>query len=351
MESPKTLNGYFLVVDDHFRKTFRDDCSLFLALKTFQVSQGVRAAADEEKAAKEKSESQIRNSFVLFSPRMIFKKDGTALGKVKISFGLDVPHVCDVEQKIMVDTEGAATGVLLVRNLVEGLLVKGRAQVNAIAPASQDVTGITLHYQPSDFYGSIGYQRNGLGSSNLLVDCGATFVNVLLGGGFERQQISFLEHEDGREQFDVMYAGVGFTGVNWSLGAKMTRTSDSWTSARLALLQRLSDSTAMACSYNFDMGESKAHATIGFMQGIRLRLPTFLIPKRGVSLPGDGSLNPDTLVPLVLACKGSSDGIFSTTVRGFFNQSLRWGLVARRNLLTENSPFQFGFTLSVEADS
>ncbi|EPY24330.1 hypothetical protein STCU_01593 [Strigomonas culicis] len=359
MEAPKTLNEYFTSVDDLFRKTFRDDCSLFVAIKTTQYSQLANGGKIlfsgrdgntllEEGADEEVVLSPPGGNYVRFSPRMFVRRDATTLGKVKLSFGLDVPKVCSLKQNLRVDSAGVASADLHIRDVIEGLLVKGGASVNFIAPASQDVTSFNISYQPADFYGSAGYQRNGLGSNNLAVECGVTFVNFLLGGGFERQQISFLEHENGKEQIDVMYAGVGFTGVNWSVAGKVIRASDVWSTARLSVLQRLSPSTAMACAYNFDIAQSVANVTVGFMQGLRLRLPTLFSSRRADART---PLPTDSLVPLVWACKAESSGVCSTALRGTFSDSLRWSVIVHKNMLVEKSAFQFGVSLSMENDS
>ena len=83
-----------------------------------------------------------------------------------------------------------------------------------------------IDYRHNDFYSTIGYQRNYLGSSNLLVDVGSLFLNMLVGAGFERQQLSYLEQKDEIPQVDVMYGGLGYSGENWTVAAKLTRTRE-----------------------------------------------------------------------------------------------------------------------------
>ncbi|EPY31367.1 hypothetical protein STCU_03491 [Strigomonas culicis] len=145
-----------------------------------------------------------------------------------------------------------------------------------------------------------------------------------------------------------MYAGVGFTGVNWSVAGKVIRASDVWSTARLSVLQRLSPSTAMACAYNFDIAQSVANVTVGFMQGLRLRLPTLFSSRRADART---PLPTDSLVPLVWACKAESSGVCSTALRGTFSDSLRWSVIVHKNMLVEKSAFQFGVSLSMENDS
>lgn len=375
MEAPSTLNGYFTVVDDFFKKTFRDDALLFVAVKTQQYAESVPGAPilsstspdsvgvqtdppvvvdHTSTAVAPKSAPRTANS-VVFSPRMVLNRDGTALGKVKLTCGVDVPRVCRLEQGLLLNSAGVVAAQGKVRDVLDGLVLTGRVAVNTIAPASQDVTSVSAKYERSDFYSSVGYQRNGLGSSNLLVDCGTSFLNLLAGAGFERQRVSYLEQRDGPEQYDVMYAGVGFTGVNLSMAAKMTRSSDAWSSARVAVLQRLSPSTTVACAYSFDLVESRANVSIGFTQGFRVCLPAFVLPKRTppttTAAPAVSTGIASTVVPFVGACKAQSDGQCAVTIRGLFNNAVRWGVVAQRNVLKAGSPVQYGVTLSLEAEA
>ncbi|CCW60709.1 unnamed protein product [Phytomonas sp. EM1] len=298
MEAPTTLDSYFSIVDDFFRKSFRDESIVVLALKTKQVSslsandklfsgkQEDTVVVDrrldaskpfsQEIAAHEEAPPSASTSVLTFSPRMFLNRDGKALGKVKLSCIFDVPRVCRAAQSLVLNSDGVVMGKTELRELLEGLVVRGRISVNTIAPASEDVTALNVQYRRNDFYYSTGYQRNGLGSSNLLVSSGTTFFNILAGAGFEHQRLSYLEQQDGGpEQFGVMYAGVGFTGVDWYVGAKMTRTTDSWSGVRLALMQKLSPATLVACAYHFDMVESRANVCLGFSQGLSLRVPNF----------------------------------------------------------------------------
>lgn len=372
MEAQSTLNDYFTVVDDFFRKTFRDDCRLFMAMKSRQYSESILGvnmfakdaallSADVPVAPPSSaaagapgipaSPSASTANFLSISPRMFLRRDGTALGKVKMAYAFDVPRVCRLEQALSLNSQGAVTAVGKVREIIEGLTAGVRVCVNTIAPASEDVTSGHIRYQRGDKYSSLRYQRNGLGSSDLLVDCGITFFNLLLGAGFERRQLSFLEQRDGPGQMDVLYAGAGFTGVNWSIAAKMIRASDAWSTAHVAILQRLSPTTAVACQYNFDLAESAAKVSLGCTQGLQLRLPT-LVQTRGNAAADDRVVPAwTTPVPLVIAAKAESDGGCSATVRGFFNNSIRWGVVARTNVLEEKAAVQYGLTLSMEYES
>ncbi|KPA82394.1 putative mitochondrial hypothetical protein [Leptomonas pyrrhocoris] len=399
MEAKETLNDYFTVVDDFFRKTFRDDCRLFMSMKSRQYSESIlgvnmlgkdaallsadvssltpsspptprrtspaatasgpsaTAAAAEERARSEKPPTPI-TSFLSISPRMWLRRDGSALGKVKVAYEFDVPRVCRLQQALSMNSLGAVTAVGKVKELIEGLTAGVRVCVNTIAPASEDVTSGHIHYQRGDKYSSLRYQRNGLGSSDLLVDCGITFFNLLLGAGFERRQLSFLEQRDGPGQLDVMYAGAGFTGVNWSLAAKMIRSSDAWSNAHVAILQRLSPTTAVACQYNFDLAESVAKVSLGCMQGIQIRFPTLVQTRSGAARTSGLPAEPNAvaaswtaLVPLAVAAKAESDGNCCATARGLFNKSIRWGVVARKNMLDESATWKYGLTLSMEYES
>lgn len=399
MEAPSTLNNYFTIVDDFFRKTFREDSRLFMALKSRQYSQSIlganmftrdaattfgpadtsaapptaAAAADGGAASSAaKPPATYLSNFLSISPRMALHRDGSAVGKMKVASEFDVPRVCRLQQALTLNSRGAVTVVANVKDLIDGLTAGVRGSVNTIMPASEDVTAGHVHYQRGDKYSSLGYQRNGLGSSNLLLDCGITFFNLLLGAGFERRQLSFLEQRDGPGQLDVMYVGAGFTGVNWSIAAKMVRSNDAWANARMAVLQQLSPTTAVACQYNFDLVEAVAKISLGFTQGIQIRLPT-LVHTRG-STVGAGAAGASaslaatasgtaattalpmtpawsTPVPFVVAAKAESDGNCAATLRGLFNNSIRWGVVARKNLLDEAATVKYGLTLSMEYES
>jgi hypothetical protein len=413
MEAQSTLNDYFTVVDDFFRKTFRDDCRLFMAMKSRQYSEsilgvnmfskdaalmsadvplapsptangardggdssgtaaaGAPGAAALEEAPREWVSAPIAN-FLSISPRMFLRRDGTAVGKVKVAYEFDLPRVCRLQQALSMNSLGAVTAVGKVKELMEGLTADVRVCVNTIAPASEDVTSGHIHYQRGDKYSSLRYQRNGLGSSDLLVDCGITFFNLLLGAGFERRQLSFLEQREGPGQMDVMYAGAGFTGVSWSLAAKMIRSNDAWSNAHVAILQRLSPSSAVACQYSFDLAEASAKVSFGCTQGIQLRFPTLVQTRaapassNGGATTSAGRLAPPSLsvgdvdtvalawttpVPLVVAAKAESNGNCSATVRGLFHNSIRWGIVARKNMLDEAATIKYGLTLSMEYES
>ncbi|CAJ1023706.1 hypothetical protein Q4I30_003294 [Leishmania utingensis] len=397
MEAPSTLNSYLSLVDDFFRKTFREDSCLFVALKSRQYSEsilGVNMFAKEaatisadapftpkmESGSKlasaaapslaEKTPTRVKN-FLSLSPRMALHRDGTADGKMKVAYEFYLPRVCRLQQALTLSSRGTVTVVGNVKELMEGLTAGVRASVNTIMPASEDVTLGQIHYKRGDKYSSLAYQRNGLGSSNLLLDCGITFFNLLLGAGFERRQLSFLEQREGSGPLDVMYAGAGFTGVNWSIAAKMVRSNDAWSNARLALLQRLSSNTAVACQYNFDLVEAVAKVSLGFTQGIQIRVPTLIQTKSTapilVSTSGGAPSSPltpqvaetalpviptwSTPVPFLVAAKAESDGNCSATLRGLFNNSIRWGVVVQKNLLDDTSVVQYGLTLSMECDS
>lgn len=365
MEVPATLNDYFTVVDDFFRKTFRDDVRLFMALKSRQYSESIlgdnifAAGADAASATapvsraeavrSSASESSLQRNYLLISPRMILRRDGSALGKVKVAYEFDVPRICRMQQGLTLTSNGVVASTSKFEKLMDGLTAAVGFSANTIAPPTQDVTTGRLHYQRGDKYASLGYQRNGFGSSNIVVDCGITFFNLLLGGGLERQRLSYAEHRDGPEQFGVMYVGTGFTGVNWSIAAKLTRSSDAWSNARLSMLQRLSATTAVACNYQFDLAASVAKVSVGCTQGIQLRLPAMVSSSsKPATAPESMSPGWTTPVPLVLACKAESDGLCCATIRGLFHNTIRWGFIVQKNMLVETSPVRYGFTLTME---
>ncbi|CAG9582187.1 conserved hypothetical protein [Leishmania major strain Friedlin] len=397
MEAPSTLNNYLSLVDDFFRKTFRDEMCLFVALKSRQYSESIlgvnmfaknaaSVSADAPPAAAMESASKLAaadvlsaadkpptyvSNFLSISPRMALHRDGRADGKMKVAYEFSVPRVCRLQQALTLNSRGAVTVVGSVKDLIEGLTAGVRASVNTLMPASEDVTVGHVHYQRGDKYSSLRYQRNGLGSSNLLLDCGITFFNLLLGAGFERRQLSFLEHKEGSGQLDVMYVGAGFTGVNWSVATKIVRLNDAWSNARLTMLQRLSSTTAVACQYNFDLIDTVAKVSLGFTQGIQLRVPMFIHTKSSApvsasasraspsspsSLQMDGSAVAtipawSTPLPLLLAAKAESDGNCSATLRGLFSNSIRWGIVMHTNLLEDKPLVKYGLTLSMEYES
>ncbi|KAG5494041.1 hypothetical protein JKF63_01875 [Porcisia hertigi] len=397
MEAPKTLNNYLSLVDDFFRKTFRENSCFFMALKSRQYSESIlgvnmfakeAAAMSADATAIPSMESRSKptsagapslseapqtsiSNFLSISPRMSLRRDGSAEGKMKVAYEFAVPRVCRLHQALTLNSRGAVTVAGNVKELLEGLTVGARGSVNTIMPASEDVTSCHIHYQRGDKYSSLGYQRNGLGSSDLLLDCGITFFNLLLGAGFERRQLSFLEQGEGSAQLDVMYVGAGFTGVNWSIAAKMVRSNDAWSSARMAILQRLSSTTAVACQYNFDLVQAVAKVSLGFTQGIQLRAPMLIHAKGTVPIPAGASVGapsspstphaPGTTlpmtptwsnpVPLVVAAKAESDGNCSATLRGLFSDSIRWGVVAQKNFLDDAAVIKYGLTISIEYES
>ncbi|KAG8349007.1 hypothetical protein ERJ75_000705600 [Trypanosoma vivax] len=361
MEPPAKLNDFFTIVDDFFKKTFRDESSIFCAIKSSQYSESFpgkelffeQPTPKKERkfyAAKGGKEEEVMGSrmpnYMAFSPRLILRKDGSSVGKVKLSCGILVPQVCRAEQTFALDNEGVVTSRMRLSELFEGLDVKGRISINTIAPASKDVWTVTTNYQRMDFYSALEYQRNGMGSSDFLVDCGTKFFNLLCGAGFERQKLSYLEQQDAASRLDVLYTGIGFTGVNWSMGAKLVRSNDIWSAARIALYQRIAPSTSVACSYNYDIEKSEVHLSMGFSQGFRLRVPTIL-QRHEESNIGAWS----TVVPLVGAFKAECNGLCAATIRGIFNGVVHWGLVMQKNVLRPSSPVRFGLTLSLEQNS
>ncbi|EKG05129.1 hypothetical protein TCSYLVIO_003802 [Trypanosoma cruzi] len=363
MNPPSKLGEFFGIVDDFFKKTFRDDSRVFVAVKSRQYSEsfpgkqlfftapppsplesGKTDAQTPATAQETAAIASKKENYMTFSPRLTINKDGTGFGKVKLGCGLCIQRVCRFEQGLTLTSRGVvATNVKLI-DLLEGLELKGRVSVNTIAPASEDVSVATIDYQRRDFYTTLGYQRNGLGSSDLLVDCGTKFFNLLVGAGFERQKLSYLEHHDASAQMDVLYAGLGFTGVNWSIGAKMVRAHDAWNAARVAFYQRMAPNTMVACGYNFDLLESRAHLSLGFSQGFRLRLPTILQQRSEEHLD-----EWTAILPFVGAVKAESDGVCAATIRGIFNGVIHWALIARKNVMLDKSPVQYGVTISMES--
>ncbi|ORC93711.1 putative suppressive immunomodulating factor [Trypanosoma theileri] len=356
MNSPSKLNDFFGIVDDFFKKTFRENSHIFLAVKSTQFSESfpgkqfffttTDSQAPTSNGNSETTETETRKTpnYMSFSPRLILNRDGGGFGKVKLGCGLRIPHVCHFEQGLALTNGGVVSTNVKLSDLLDGLVLKGRVSVNTIAPASRDVSTATVDYHRRDFYSSLGYQRNGLGSSDLLVDFGTKFFNLLAGAGFERQKLSYLEQHDAAAQMDVLYAGLGFTGVNWSIGAKMVRANDAWSNARVAFYQRMAPNTSVACSYNFDLSASQTLVSLGFSQGFRLRVPTIL-QQRAEEQVDEWT----AILPFVGAVKAESNGTCAMTIRGVFNGVVRWGLIAHKNLLIDKDPIRYGLTISMES--
>nr|CCC90033.1 conserved hypothetical protein [Trypanosoma congolense IL3000] len=360
MIPPTKLNEFFTIVDDFLKKTFRNESTVFVAVKTWQYSESFplqqpfflsappadvdQTAAITSKGEEEEKVTKTPNS-MYFSPRLIFNRDGTCHGKVKLHGGVLIPQICRFEQGLAVNSEGVVSGSLKVGELFDGLEMRGRLEVNTIASPSKDVWSIKTDYQRRDFYSSFNYQRNGLGSSDFLVDCGTKFFNLLAGAGYERQKVSYLEQQDAAAQLDVMYAGLGFTGVDWSIGAKIVRANDMWSTGRIAFYQRVVPDTSVACAYNFDLEESRVHMSLGVSQGFKLRVPT-IIQQRACEQVDAWT----AILPFVGAFKVESTGLCAATIRGVFNGIVHWGLVVQRNMLVHSGVTRFGVTLSVESD-
>lgn len=352
MDPPSKLGDFFKVVDDFFRKTFRDESVVFVAVKSKQYSESFPGKqllfSASQPTAEETVEAPPKKipNYMYFSPRLVLNRDGSGFGKVKLCCGLTIPHICHFHQGLALTNEGVVSANIKLSGFLEGFDIKGRLSVNTIAPASKDVSVAVVDYQRHDFYTSATYQRNGLGSSDFLVDCGTKFFNLLVGAGFERQKLSYFEQEDASAQMDVLYAGLGFTGVNWSIGAKMVRANDAWNAARVAFFQRMAPSTMVACAYNFDLLDSQAHLSLGFSQGFRLCVPTILQSRVSGELMNGWT----AVLPFVAALKVESHGVCAATIRGILNDVVHWALIARKNVLLENSQVQYGLTISMESD-
>eukprot|EP00796_Vickermania_ingenoplastis_P007337 gene7337-5171_t len=373
MEPPKNLKEHFTVVDDFFKKTFRQDSALFIGLKTVQYADSapleeVAAAAAEAQAPEggnavlsttqgplvvklpHRNKHTSGSNFFALSPRLQFLPSGEAVGKVKITCGVVVPKICQVEQGVLLSSNGMVTARLKVNELLEGLELGGHLSVNTLASAAADASVVNFSYQRSDMFTAVKYQLNGLGSSNVAVDFGSKFLNLLVGAGFERQNLSYIEQESGAEKFDAMYVGGGFSGVNWSIGTKFTHTNGSWSNGRIAVLQKLKPSTTVACGYDLDIITSKAKVSLGFSQGVLLRLPHFLQPSNPTYSNGRPPFSRMASVPLIVAFKAESDGSVSATLRSIFNNAIRFGIVVHQNLRSKKKP-QFGVVMTLEEES
>lgn len=390
MEAPKTLAEHFLLVDDFFKKTFRDNNTLFVGLKTVQYAETALGSdtLPPEVLSNEKGSSEpmvlqastkpvavVRLSpskgeasslvsrtpnFFLLSPRMFFTQEGNVLGKVKLLCGVAVPKLGLLEQGVQFWSDGLISGQVKVCDVIDGLNVKGRVAVNTIASAAGDASSINLFYQRPELYSGLNVQRNGLGSTNVAFDIGSKFLNLLVGAGFERQSLSEVDIASGAEQINAMYIGGGFTGWNWSMGAKFTHFNGVWGNGRIAVLQKLRPSTTVACAYDLDTTNSQAKVSIGFSQGMLLRLPCFLrsslfssrSPSSANNSQNVSTAYPHTSsLPIVFAAKAESNGNASATIRSMFNNSIRCGVVAHRNFRHPSNKTRFGLVVSVEQDS
>lgn len=431
-EAPHTLKEHFLVVDDFFKKTFREESKLFLGLKTVQYAdtrkvsmlsadetpkkvkgnvggmkesdapvvlpatsviagtrRSVLVALPTDRNNKVYSTSMDTPNYFAVSPRLQFLANGDTLGKVKLIAGLAIPKMFHLEQDVLLASNGMIRGQIKVLDLMEGLKVTGRIGLNTITSAAEDISSVGLSYLRSDMFSSLLYQRNGIGSSNVAVDFGSKFLNLLVGAGFERERLSFVEASRGVEEIKAMYVGGGFTGLNWSIGAKFTHVNGVWGNGRVALMQKLKPSTTVACLYDLDVAKSAAIISLGFSQGMLLRLPNFLSPSNYSARWRPGGPSTSTLanatsssseaknassnfdgeygqvsgsslplvfplishVPLVFALKAESTGKVSATIRTIFNNSIRCGLVAHYNVLWKNSKPRLGLILSLEQEA
>lgn len=433
-EDTNTLKKHFAVVDDFFKKTFREECKFFIGLKTTQRADtskvSVFSSHDEDKVKGDRISSVQKenasprgfvpspvlthakgpvlvalpvdkkngrentfaggsSNFFAVSPRLQYFTSGETLGKLKLICGLTIPKMCHLEQDVALSSNGMIRGQMKVSDLMEGLKINARIGLNTITSAAEDASSLGFSYLRSDMFSSVLYQRNGLGSSNVAVDFGSKFLNLLVGAGFERSKLSFVEAESGVEEIKAMYAGGGFTGLNWSIGAKCTHANGAWSNGRVAVMQKLRPSTTVACSYDLDMAKSFAIISLGFSQGMVLRLPHFLSPTNSsrwhsgapTFSGAPASVSSSTLisgasrreseneytrangstlplvfplishVPLVFALKGESTGKVSATIRTIFNNSIRCGLVAHYNVLWKNSKPRLGVIISLEQEA
>lgn len=362
MDTPTQLDDYFVMVHDFLYKSFRDDCKLFLALKSthrsnISLSRQAPASSKEEEGGGRTttSPSSSSNAAVSMSPRLHIREDGTSFGKVKMALKMNIPEVCDVHQKILVSTDGKATGSLQVDQLVEGLTVRGNVVVNTIAPATEDDSAFHAQFFKNDFYCSTAASRNGFGTTATGVHFGGRFQDLILGAGITRKFFSaeeadqrMLTMQAQQDEDTQVYVGGGMHGKNWAFGGRLVRVNDLWNTAELAMFRKIEASTAVACAYGFDLAVSKAHLTLGASQGFSLRLPVVLLPREKKSQ----SSNPEAPlwsnpIPLVGAVKGDSYGNVLATLRGVWNRSLEWGLVAKRNLCDPGSRWAFGVQLTM----
>jgi hypothetical protein len=364
METPKQLDDYFVMVHDFLYKSFRDDCKLFLALKSthrsnISLSQQQSSAATTSKKGGDgeaTSASSSSNAAVSLSPRLLLREDGSSFGKVKMALNMNIPEVCDVSQKIIVDTDGKASGSLQLKELIDGLKIRGTIVVNTIAPATEDDSAIHAQFFKNDFYCSTAASKNGFGTTATGVDFGGRFQDLILGAGITRkffsaeeadQRMLTMQHQ--QDEDTQVYIGGGMHGKNWAFGGRLVRVNDLWNNAELAMFRKIEASTAVACAYGFDLGVSKAHLTLGASQAFSLRLPVMLVPRDYPPLSHNGPQPIWTSpIPLVGAVKGDSFGNVLATLRGMWNNSLEWGIVAKKNLCDPTSRWSLGVQLTMQ---
>jgi hypothetical protein len=359
MQTPTQLDDYFIMVHDFLYKSFRDDCKLFLALKSTHRSnislsrqQTSAGGKDQADAATVSSLSSSSNAAVSLSPRLHIREDGSSFGKVKMALNMAIPEVCDVQQKILVGTDGKASGSLQVDQLVDGLTVRGNVVVNTIAPATEDDSAIHAQFFKNDFYCSTAVSKNGFGTTATGVHFGGRFQDLILGAGITRKYFSAEEADQRMLTMQVqqdedtqVYVGGGMHGKHWAFGGRLVRVNDLWNTAELAMFRKIEASTAVACAYGFDLGVSKAHLTLGASQGFSMRLPLVLTPREHTQcISAQFWSNP---IPLVGAVKGDSFGNVLATLRGVWNRSLEWGVVAKKNLCDPGSQWVFGLQLTM----
>lgn len=378
MDPPAQLDDYFVIVDDFLYKSFRDDCKLFFALRSSQnsvISLKPResSASAPQSPKKKKFEGQSQKGAVAtintvrLSPRLLIREDGSTYGKVKIALNMNIPDMCDLKQKLVVGSDGKARCSVDVEGVVEGLTVRGTAEVNTIAPATEDESSLVAEYFKKDFYCTGVVNRNGFGSTGTGAHFGAKFHDLILGVGLTRKYLTdseLVQREltviGPQDEDSQLYVGGGFHGNNWSFGARMIRANDLWSSAQIAMFRKIANSTAVACAYGFDLSCSRAHVTLGASQGFNLRIPNIFSPFEAQSAETTGKAegkeattpSPSWMitVPFVGALKADSFGSVFGTIRGVFNKNIQWGIVAKKNFCDANSNVHFGFNITFEDD-
>ena len=363
MEQPQQLDDYFDIVSDFIDKTFRDDAKVFVSVKSsqrstmrfFETNQAdqliptprkKKAAADDDKkpdgTAATSTAAGTTVHTVRFTPRMILRNDGTSYGKLKLGCRADISNICNLYQRVFVGTDGLTTFALDVDNLVEGLLLKTKFDINTIEMAAEDRTTAEVEFQRSDFYVNARMSRYGDGGISKDVDFGARFYSLLAGFGFRNFQraggnaVGLVADEVdylGTTRNNRLFVGGGYSGADWTFGGRLIRSDDAWCVAELALYHKVSPTTSLACRYEVDILAAVAKLCLAFAQGFSIPLPPFL---------GGGN------VPLVAAVKSESDGSVSGTLRGRLGQMMQWGIVARKNVMHHGSPTRFGFLISLD---
>ena len=159
MEQPSTVSDYFDAVDDYFDKQYREDQSFRLAFKSkrpVEILESKSPAAAGAADAKDKEEKPqgkaVASSFLKLAPVVSVNRDGSTKGRLKVGSVLDIGDYCSLYQRCGIDTEGKVTVKGDLDEMVPGLQLKAKFEVNTLAPAAEDVVEFESSYARGDLH-------------------------------------------------------------------------------------------------------------------------------------------------------------------------------------------------------